>query len=256
MTCTACGHARVDREPFRHDWNGRTFWVHRCRDCTHQFLRPAFTAADLAVLYGDDYFANGVWAEGFFADRYEDSEPQLREEAREILSLLPGTGSLLDVGCAGGTFLDQARAHGHCPVYGIELNQRMADHAVSHYGLSVIRAPVEEIPGDQWTDLGNVTILDTLEHLNEPLAVLRKVSGWLRPGGYVLIRGPMSNGWTSKVKEAVRRTLRIEKRLDCVPKDVNFWNRRSLATSLREAGLEPVRWWARDDFGNVLAVKP
>jgi 2-polyprenyl-3-methyl-5-hydroxy-6-metoxy-1,4-benzoquinol methylase len=255
IPCTACGTSGTKQEPFRYEWNGREFWLRRCSACTHQFVFPFLTSAELAQLYNDVYFEDGTWISGIFEKRYVDSEPQLRREAREVLGCLTAKGSLLDIGCAGGTFLDEARQAGHGPLHGIELNQKMADHARHHYGLDIVCRRVEEIPANQWTRLDAVVLMDTLEHISEPLALLKKISAWLRPGGQLLIRGPMSNNRISATKEWLRRTLRVVKTIPDAPRDANFWNRRSLTAALRAAGFEAERWWAYPDFANVRATR-
>ena len=254
--CVACGHMRVKPEPFFYEWRGRRFQLCRCTRCTHQFVNPSVTHDDQALIYSDRYFTkDGDWVCGMFNASYADAVPQLVAEAQEVLDLLPvSSGKLLDVGCAGGVFLNEARRRGF-EVAGIELNASMAAHARESYRVDIVAARIEDVPFDQWSgDFDVVTLLDCLEHIPQPLAAMRKISHWLRPGGVVLVRGPLMNSVFVRAKEGLRRLLRVSKRLPGYPLDANWFNKRSLTTLLRLSAFEPPRWIEEGVlFANLLA---
>ncbi len=254
--CTACGHPSTKPDPFFYDWRDRRWWIHRCPSCTHQFVFPSVGPAEQAAIYADAYFqADGDWVCGLLGASYEDAEEELRREAGEVLAMLPTHGRLLDIGCAGGVFLDCARARGFA-VAGIEINATMAERARSNYGLEVLTARIEDVPEGRWDHVFDiVTMLDVLEHVPNPLDTMRKVARWVKPGGTVFIRGPLSNSRAARLKEAIRRTLGVPKRLPGYPLDANMFNRRSLDAMLRAAGIHPSRWDATHNFANLVARK-
>jgi len=256
--CTACGAAESRADPFYYEWRGRRFQIQRCGRCTHQFVFPSVSAEDQVEIYADHYFAaGGDWAVGHFGNvAYADAETQLRREAREILATLPLTaGSILDIGCAGGVFLDEARRVGFTDVAGIELNASMAEQARTRHGITVWHGGIETASLDR-ESFDVVTLLDCLEHIPAPLAALQKVARWLRPGGVVLIRGPLSNSPTARTKELLRRVTRRVKQLPGYPLDANMFNPRSLAAMLDAAGFDGLEWpMLRADFGTLLARK-
>jgi SAM-dependent methyltransferase len=254
--CTACGDARVRRDPFHYRWRGRRYDILRCVACTHQFVHPPVSADDQRLMYDDAYFAaKGDWACGHFAGAaYLDAEDRLRAEATHVLGRLPtNRGRLLDVGCAGGVFLDEARRRGFSAA-GIELNPAMARHARERYGLDVINSRVEDVPASQWNQSFDVvTFLDCLEHLPAPLATMRAVARWLRPGGVVFIRGPLSNSRLGRAKEAIRRLTGVPKRLPGYPLDASMFNRRSLTAMLECCDVAPTEWYESHEFAEVVA---
>jgi hypothetical protein len=86
---------------------------------------------------------------------------------------------------------------------------------------------------------------------------MRKVAHWLTPGGFVLVRGPLSNSLTARVKESLRRVVGLRKHLPGYPLDANMFNPRSLCSLMEAAGLEPREWPVLTrDFGMLLATKP
>lgn len=252
VPCTACGHSITTRDPFFYRWEGGEHWIRRCSSCTHQFVDPPVTPAQQDRIYADHYFArDGDWAVDHFDGKsYQDAEAELVAEARDVLPWLePYSGRLLDVGCAGGTFLAEAREAGF-DVHGLEINAAMAESARERYDLAVTCSSIEAAG-----ELGRfdvVTMMDVLEHVPAPLEALRKVHGWLRPGGVLFVRGPLVTGVVPRVKETVRRIIGREKQLPGYPLDANMFNRRSLTACMVAAGMTPVRWEQAPGFVQVV----
>lgn len=258
VRCTVCEQDTARPDPFFYLWRGRRYGIYRCTQCTHQFVHPSVTPEDQALIYGDQYFSKeGDWVCGIFQAGYVEAEPQLRKEAQKIVAMLPPPpGNLLDIGCAGGTFLDEARRRGFA-VAGIELNPSMAQHARDTYQVDVLTSSIEDVPENKWSGAFDViTILDCLEHVPQPLAALTRVGRWLRPGGSVFIRGPLSNSPIARFKEGLRRSLGLTKQLPGYPLDANMFNKRSLAALLTASGFESPVWIGETtNFSNLLARK-
>jgi len=221
-------------------------------------VHPSVTPDDQALIYSDQYFSQeGDWVCGIFQASYTQAGPQLVEEAHEILDMLPfSSGKLLDIGCAGGVFLNEARSRGF-DVTGIELNASMAAYARDTYHVEVLTSRIEDIPSNQWSPAFDVvTLLDCLEHVPQPLAAMKKIPHWLRPGGVVFIRGPLSNSSLARIKEGLRRVLRARKRLPGYPLDANTFNKRSMEALLDLTGFDSLVWIrATPSFSNLLAKK-
>ena len=254
--CTVCGSTRVSRDPFYYAWRDREWWITRCHECSHQFVFPSVTAADQAIIYGDQYFSrDGDWVCGIFDADYISAEPQLRDEAREILGMIERRGGrLLDIGCAGGFFLDEARKAGFA-VAGIELNEVMAAHARDTLSLEVAQGRIEDIPVERFgTPFDVVVILDCLEHIPNPRGLMQKVAAWTRPDATLFIRGPLVNSRVARGKEAVRRMLGATKQLPGYPLDANAFNKRSLGRLIGDAGFRVDAWLKETgSFANLRA---
>lgn len=65
-------------------------------------------------------------------------------EIREILTFDKSKSSILDVGCAMGDFLYQAKNHYHS-VHGVEIAENMAQHTASNLQIHVFRNQFEFI---------------------------------------------------------------------------------------------------------------
>lgn len=139
---------------------------------------------DPDTYYTDDYFSGGH-ADGY-AD-YRGAEPVLRREFSHTVRFIRqhrDGGRLLDVGCAYGFFLQEARPF--YDVAGIEIASEAAAYG-RQQGLRVLTGAA---------DAGNlarcgiqdvIVMLDVIEHLPSPRDTLALCAEHLRPGGIMVI---------------------------------------------------------------------
>ncbi|MEW5739582.1 MAG: class I SAM-dependent methyltransferase [Myxococcota bacterium] len=105
-------------------------------------------------------------------------------------------GRMLEVGCGLGLFLEAARERGWSP-RGIDFTPAFVERARAR-GIEVeCAAPLEATFLDEQYEC--VLLLNILEHLYEPVEVLRQVFSALRPGGVVAIGVPNEGGLTARV---------------------------------------------------------
>ncbi len=107
-----------------------------------------------------------------------------------ILSVPPGS-RVLDIGAADGS-VARALVQRGCTVCAVEVDQPSARAAEEHCEQVVI-ADVEELDVNAafgGLDFDVILLLDVLEHLRDPLAVLRNVSAVLREDGRLIVSIP------------------------------------------------------------------
>jgi len=107
-----------------------------------------------------------------------------------ILSVTPGS-RVLDIGAADGS-VARALVQRGCTVCGVEVDPASAREAEEHCE-QVVVADVEELDVREafsGLDFDAVLLLDVLEHLRDPLAVLRNVTGAVREDGRVIVSIP------------------------------------------------------------------
>lgn len=215
----------------------------RCEGCGHRYTNPVPTGSELAQMYADEYFEDGgAWVCGFWSGSYLANERKLRGEARAALRLLPRSGRrLLEVGAAGGFFLDEARSAGYA-VTGIELNQRMADYGRTELDLDIISGAFES------TDLeaGSYDVIvaqDVLEHVREPRTFVARVAALLAPGGVFLVRGPLEQSWKDSFFQSMRKLRhRPFEVIAQPPYHLQGFVRRSFRRVIEGAGLSLTRF--------------
>lgn len=136
---------------------------------------------DIAPLY-DDHYSEAI-TRGF---RTEGNEQHAEFTLRALEPLTAVRRSLLDIGCAGGDFLDEVRRQGW-RVRGVERQSRSAGIA-REKGLTVYSPSIAEIPEGETFDV--VTLLDVFEHIREPRAFLRQLSPHMNAGAILYIDTP------------------------------------------------------------------
>jgi SAM-dependent methyltransferase len=154
----------------------------QCAECG--LGRAQASDFDPGAYYTGDYFSGGH-ADGY-AD-YRGAEPVLRREFNNTVNFIQKcrvSGRLLDVGCAYGFFLQEARHY--FDVVGIEISEEAATFCQKQ-GLRVLRGMADENNFAQLGMMDVITLLDVLEHLPSPHEALALCTRYLSPGGIILI---------------------------------------------------------------------
>jgi 2-polyprenyl-3-methyl-5-hydroxy-6-metoxy-1,4-benzoquinol methylase len=135
---------------------------------------------------------------------YLVEEEGRRRTARRLLDLLAKhvpSGRLLEVGCGHGLLLDEARRRGY-DAEGLELSVDAARHARDALGLTVRETVLEDTALDgECYDA--VLLIDVLEHLDDPVAALKRAGSLLAAGGALLIVTPDPSSLTARVAGAL-----------------------------------------------------
>jgi SAM-dependent methyltransferase len=124
----------------------------------------------------------------------EDDPAWLRRRAVSHFRLLAAgraPGRLLDIGCGAGYFVEEAR-RGGWDAAGIDLNADVVRMARGR-GLPVERGRIRDMtvaPGS----FDAVTLWDSLEHVDDPSAVLRACRSAMRPGAALGVSTPNIGG--------------------------------------------------------------
>lgn len=165
---------------------------------------------------------------------------------RNFLRLKPGRrGRLLDVGCGTGSFLLLARASGY-QVSGVDSDCEAIEFARREFGLSDTRAmPVEQLISEPPAERYDVICLfDVLEHLGDPLEVIRGLGNLLAPGGSLVITVPSARRWPALFDPYV----------DAPPHHLTLWTPEALSACISNAGLKLDRVRASKLLGDDLLL--
>jgi len=173
-------------EDFEYQSSPDTFLAVRCRSCGLVYLNPRPAPDALSRIYPPTYHAYD-----FSAERYGLAyRVRRRLEARRMLQSCEGLGDdarIIDVGCGDGFHLRLLRDFGR-PGWTLE-GVDSSDHAVQagrRAGFTIHHGRVQELTLPEGSyDLA--LLIATIEHVDDPPAVLSAVRSLLRPGGRVVI---------------------------------------------------------------------
>jgi SAM-dependent methyltransferase len=234
LSCPACRQATAHRRLYSK--NGCD--ILQCADCG--LGRAQASGFDPGSYYTGDYFSGGH-ADGY-AD-YRGAEPVLRREFARTVDFVRkyrDGGRLLDVGCAYGFFLQEARPF--YQVTGIELAEDAAAYGRSQ-GLRVLSGVVNEPTLAELGMMDVIVLLDVMEHLPDPSATLELCARYLNPGGILLIT-------TGDFGSAYARLAGSRWRLMTPPQHLWYFTRASIERMTRPFGLR------MEAFGHPWKVVP
>lgn len=161
--------------------------VVQCLSCRHMYVDPI--PADTPNMYAQ-----------VEDQHYLQTESQRRITFSEFLDMkerfCPQRGTLLDIGCYAGVFLDVAKAR-HYDVEGIELS-RWAASVARQRGHVVRESTIEDLAGDA-RRFDNITAFDVIEHLPNPMKAVTIIQSLLRPGGCFAGAVPDMGSWHARV---------------------------------------------------------
>lgn len=137
--------------------------------------------------------------------------------------------SVLEIGCGPGLMLDAFRRLG-CRVIGIERNQEVAEIGRRGLGLEIVSTPIEKFPSDMRFDL--ILMFHVLEHIQDPVELLRECAARLSPKGVLIISVPNFSSWQSHFAGA--KWFHLD-----VPRHLTHFTAGTLSSALERVGLQP-----------------
>jgi len=190
--CPACGSTARRPAP-----GVRGFAFTRCGECRTLWCQNPPPPERTAEVYADvRYFLNPDFGSpetggyhgyrDYLADR-EHIQAKFDQILAHVEALRP-PGDLLDVGAGPGFLLAAARARGWQPV-GFDLNPWATAHAVNELGLDVRAQALGDAELDD-RSFDAVTMMDLLEHVPDPAALVGEAARLTRPGGVLAVLTP------------------------------------------------------------------
>lgn len=178
LKCYLCGGTEHRRRPgkVRDD---ETLEVLECLACGLVFLSKTEKPAgfyEQGGMHGDAPFSVEEW----LRDTDRDDARRFRYLSDEMTN-----HDLLDFGCGAGGFMMRARTRARS-VTGVELETRLKPH-YSANGLNVVEG-LDRLKAEAKFDL--ITAFHVVEHLEDPISMLRLLSKRLTPRGRLIIEVP------------------------------------------------------------------
>lgn len=248
--CWVCGGDRLQRihqclfelsiyrtqDPELAAYTGARLWIVRCHACGFGQPEalpslPRFFERMYDQRWSDEWiaaeFASGA-KRRIFDGVLDALERRLPSERR----------TLVDVGAHVGRLLQMAGARGW-RAEGIELNPRTAESAARRTGVTVHQLDARRLAA-AGRAYDAITLIDVLEHIPEPVAMLRTAASLLAAGGWAAIKVPSGPNQLRKerVRAAMGRASRVSVADNLV--HVNHFSPRSLRLALEAAGFADV----------------
>lgn len=187
-SCRACGVAWQDPQPLLEDipkLYARYYTHHPLRETGLSRLR---CAAYEWVLARKGYRI--AHPKGVLSRILSHISSVARAAALDVMDLAPSpVGTLLDVGCGNGDFIARMQSFGWS-VSGVDPDPAAVTRVRSQ-GLQVFRGMIADVPVANRYDV--ITVSHVIEHVADPVALLRECRRRLRPKGTLIITTPNIN---------------------------------------------------------------
>ncbi len=227
-------YAEQDRE--LSEYKDVKFWLMRCRDCG--FIQPdSLPSLDNFFERMYDQRWSDEWVEQEFHNGCKDfifqrvlGQLRRRSPARER--------RLLDIGAHVGRLMHLAREAGW-QAEGVEFNPRTSSFAARQTGLPVHQVNAQKLVAEgRHYDV--VTMIDVLEHIENPVDMLRSVRQLLDDDGWLAVKVPC--GPNQILKERLRARVRKNYRFSVASNlvHVNHFSPASLRLALEKAGFSDI----------------
>jgi len=201
-----------------------------CRTCGHAISSCTLQAFDLTMREFEN--PQGTLPTERSRVRYRQRIGRLLRTLSKFSGVTEGC-RLLDVGCSSGALLNVAREIGF-DVQGVEPSSGPAQTAIKS-GFSVFNGYLQDANfADDRFDV--VTMMEVIEHLTEPLAVIREIFRILRPGGVLAISTGNIGSLTARLNGERWEYLDMSRHGG----HVSFFTSKSLAKLANRAGFEIV----------------
>lgn len=215
------------------------FDIVACETCGFRHVLPLPTAKEQRAAYEEAYYRDekptyltraredAEWSRLAWDDRLSLFEDLLKPEATRALSVL-------DIGCGPGWFLKIAADRGW-KTQGIEPSRQAAEHAQS-IGLNIINAMFDGTTAPSVACADVVHLNNMLEHVADPIALLRLAIARAWPGGLICVGVP--NDYNA-LQEAARASGTPPWWL-APPHHLNYFDFASLEGVLKRLGLDVI----------------
>jgi len=188
--CPICGKKNSDKF-----WAMSGYRLARCKNCG--MIWDFFPPENLLVQYDKRYFINEN-PKGGYANYFEGMSVNKKTFSDRLKKIEKryGKGKLLDVGCALGDCLVEAKKLGWKNPEGLEISDYAYRYAKKR-GLKVKKGTLDNSYKKNSFDV--VTYQDVIEHVTDPVQELKKVHRILKPGGVVFLVTPDVAGFWSRL---------------------------------------------------------
>lgn len=229
VACPLCGsqdHRLVfTRRDHTHLVSDIKFHIVRCGGCGLVFVNPRPSVDAIHAYYPNDFYQVELNADELLAQKQQTLHARLKVMG----NLSPGR--ILDVGCQKGEFLYFMRQRGWEPV-GVEFSSKPPNV----YNLPIHYTELKDAPLSAGS-FDVITLWAVLEHIHEPVQVLREVSRLLKPGGRAFVLVPNFNSIPAQFM-----------RHDDVPRHLIMFTPRTLGRAAGLAGMDIRRVAFGDDI--------
>lgn len=190
ITCAICGKDSFSVYLESHDYflSKERFTIVTCDNCEFLFLNPRPDAVEISNYYkSEEYISHSNTKRGVINKIYHIIRKRNHEKKYKLIQNLKRKGTLLDIGCATGEFLNYCKNNGWT-VIGVEPDGDAQKFAKTQYNLDVFpESLLKETPTNKF-DV--ISMWHVLEHVHLLQQRMEQIKNYLKNDGVVIIAVP------------------------------------------------------------------
>ncbi len=181
IPCSICACAETT---LFHVKEGRDIQI--CRDCRHMFWARMPDLAEIAAYYGSVY--TGEYGQEEVQTAHRDYYRGHAQELAAVSGVPIGRMALADVGCSFPVFVHEALNAGAAVAFGVDWSEDARADGVRRNVAVLTPDEFEATIPDGFLDV--LRYSHTLEHMIDPVDMLRRHAAKVRPGGLIYVTQP------------------------------------------------------------------
>ncbi|MEP6652156.1 MAG: class I SAM-dependent methyltransferase [Myxococcales bacterium] len=212
--------------------DARLAHLRKCVGCGLVSVRAFPDQEELRAIYSADYFKNAESSVMGYDDYEQDKQYIMKTAGRRLREIEQRTppGRLLDVGCALGFFLEEAKRRGWT-VQGIDISAHAAGYARDMLGIPTRVGLLRDAQFEK-ASFDVITMWDVIEHVPDPVAELALCRDLLRPGGLLVLSTPDVGSLVAKVTGPRWMGFKLAE------EHLYYFSRETMRGALSKAGFE------------------
>jgi len=241
VNCPTC-NSKAKKELIYRREDGIGFY--KCLDCNIEYASPRLIETELLKLYeGDDWKDLSKYNDWTYQN-WKDSKGThyylVKENIKLVKKFLNKVSSVLDVGCDIGLTVKSLEENRYYSE-GVEISSVGAKIAKEKTGIKVHNMELGSYKSE--VEFDGVLLLDVLEHLYNPIKVLKECASHMKIGGYIFIHVPHHGGISTRFKRFLhKKGLKKGYKHFGFPAHIYAFDRRSLKAILTKSGFETVHY--------------
>ena len=241
IICRICSSGSVRSKPFGYRFKEKWLQAVSCDECGIIFLHPQPASEEIKQMYSKEYF-EGDFRCGHAGSYFDEGSLEHLVDTgllNRIKQFKPA-GKFLEIGCAGGAFLDAARKEGY-DVKGVEFSEDASSIAKEKFHLDVFTG---DVTGAKFPDntFDVVFMGDVLEHLPDPVAAVTEIHRIMAPNGLLVFLVPsQTNTIFSRLGFLAYSIMGKQATVNLPPYHLFEYRSNSIEALLRHCGFLSVR---------------
>jgi 2-polyprenyl-3-methyl-5-hydroxy-6-metoxy-1,4-benzoquinol methylase len=205
----------------------------RCRNCHMVYVSPRLKSSIVDTLYNEQYYTE------FYKIKLIPSVDYRRNvlginKYNQIARYFDRPGKVLDIGSGLGEVLSVFQENGWEST-GLEFNEFAAGYSRREFGLNIINRNIYDFDSSEKYDV--IMLWGVLEHLSEPVRILKKVHELLTDTGILLLEVPSADSVLVRYYE---RTQKHVNRIIEGDRHIMLFSVQGFMEMTAQAGFSPV----------------